>query len=151
MKLENTIEIKASMAHIWAVTYDIENWPQWTPTISSVKKCDREQTAVGSKAWVKQPAMKKTEWTITALNEPECFVWTARIFGMPSVATHTIFEKEGKTYNRLGFEMTGQLARLLGPILRPQLQKALIIENKGLKAFCEASYSQRTSCDQLLA
>jgi len=137
MKLENTIEIKASMAHIWAVTCDIENWPQWTPTISAVKKCEREQTAVGSKALVKQPGIKETEWTITVLNEPECFAWTASILGMPSVATHEIFEKEGKTYNRLSFEITGRLARLIGPILRPQLQKALATENKGLKAFCE--------------
>ena len=36
MEVENTIHIEAPPAIVWAVTVDVERWPEWTPTVESV-------------------------------------------------------------------------------------------------------------------
>ena len=50
MKLENVVHIDAPQEVVWAVTEDIERWPEWTPSVESVTRIDHGQFDVGSAA-----------------------------------------------------------------------------------------------------
>ena len=52
-------EINASAELVWATMRDVERWPEWTPTVTSVRLRTPLPLAVGSRvgrpAWRKEP------------------------------------------------------------------------------------------------
>jgi hypothetical protein len=113
MKLENAIQIDAPPEVVWAVTEDLERWPQWTPTMESVKRINQGQLEVGSAALIKQPGLPETKWVVTALTARERFTWETRIRGIHMIATHEITAAKNGTLSVLRVEMVGLVARLL--------------------------------------
>ena len=122
---------------VWDVTEDVVRWPQWTPTISSVRPLDDRPFGVGSKALVKQPGQAESEWTVTDFVACERFTWETRRIGLVMAATHELKSDGAGTSNTLRVVVSGILGTLLAPILRPLLRKALAEENAGLKQWCE--------------
>ena len=57
MQLEHSITIPAPQDVAWAVTVDVERWPEWTPTMQSVERLERGPFGVGSTAKIKQPQL----------------------------------------------------------------------------------------------
>ena len=45
-----SVEIQASSERVWEVLSNIECWPAWTPTVTSIQRVDRGPLAVGSQA-----------------------------------------------------------------------------------------------------
>ena len=43
-----SVEIQASSERVWEVLSNIECWPAWTPTVTSIQRVDRGPLAVGS-------------------------------------------------------------------------------------------------------
>jgi uncharacterized membrane protein len=35
MNVNVTIDINAPTEQVWAVLFDVENWPQWTPSVTT--------------------------------------------------------------------------------------------------------------------
>ena len=142
MKIENVIHIEAPIEVVWAVTEDIERWPEWTPTMNSIKRISQGEFGIGSTALVKQPALPETQWTVTVFKPNEQFTWEGQMMpGMRTVATHEMVATESGTQSLLWVEMSGFMARLLWPFIRSSVQQALEQENAGLKGRCEASIS----------
>lgn len=137
MTLEASIHIAAPAAVVWAVTEDVDRWPEWTPTMQSVRRVDAGPFDVGSSARVKQPGMRETAWTVTELVRGERFTWGGRALGIRMSATHELTPDGDGTRNTLRIEMSGFVAALLSPLLRPAVRRALRQENEGLKARCE--------------
>lgn len=137
MTLEDSIDIAAPADVVWAVTEDVERWPEWTPTMRSVRRVDTGPLAVGSSARIKQPGMPETVWTVTELVRGERFAWGGRALGIRMRATHELERDGSGTRNVLRIEMAGFVAALLAPFLRPAARRALRQENEGLKARCE--------------
>jgi hypothetical protein len=52
---DTLVEIKASADGIVAVLFDVERWPKWTSTMTSVERLDDGSLAVGSRARIVQP------------------------------------------------------------------------------------------------
>ena len=138
MKLEDVIEIAAAPDVVWEVTTDVECWPEWMPTVSSVRRVDHGPFSVGSAAWIKQPALPETKWTVTSLAPGERFTWETQVRGMLMVATHEIMPAGAGTRNVLRLEITGFAGRLMWPLLGRSVRRSLEQENRGLKQRCEA-------------
>ncbi|WP_412067195.1 SRPBCC family protein [Rubrivirga sp. IMCC43871] len=137
MTVENTLHIDASPDVVWAVTEDVDRWPEWTPTISSVRRLDDLPLGIGSKALVKQPGQAEAEWTVTDFVAGERFCWQTERTGLVVEATHELRPEGAGTLNVLRVVASGVLAPLLSPVLRPLVLRALVRENLGLRARCE--------------
>lgn len=144
MKLQHSIEITGSREEVWQVTKDVENWPNWTPTVENIVRLKQTPLKVGSQVMIKQPKLPETIWTISKYIPGEVFQWKAILRGMKTTATHKITSTGDVCINTLILEMEGLLASLLWPLIRNQLKKALELENTGLKNFCENSVVQST-------
>lgn len=137
MKAVHTIEIAAPAETVWAVTTDINNWPDWTPTVEKATRQDEGPFDVGSYARIKQPGMPETIWEVTSIIQGKGFVWEAHSRGIHFIATHHTTSTPTGCTNLLGLELKGVLAFLVWPLAKRQAMQTLTTENKGLKDFCE--------------
>ncbi len=88
MDHELTIDIDADAARVWEILSDVERWPEWTPTVTSVERLDRRPFGVGSRFRIRQPKLPTAVWTVTTL-EPGCyFEWRNVSPGLTSVGGH---------------------------------------------------------------
>jgi uncharacterized membrane protein len=143
IKLKNTIIIAAPRSVVWDVTVDVEGWPQWAPTFSSVKRLDKGPFDVGSSALIKQPGLPPAKWVVSSLTPGERFTWESRVRGIHMIATHELTTHPAGTQNVLRVELRGLVARLLWPLICFPASRSLQRENAGLKAKCEAIPSTR--------
>lgn len=138
MHVEHTIHIDAPPAVVWETTIDLDRWPEWTPTVHSVRRLDAGPLGVGSVALLRQPGLPEARWVVTALAPGSRFGWETRVRAMHFVASHFIEPEGDGTRNTLSVAATGWPLRLLGPILERKMAAALQAENSGLKAWCES-------------
>ncbi len=73
MNIENTIYIEAPTDVVWGVTMDIERWPEWTPTVTSIHRLDDRTFGPGSTVGIKQPGQPAAEWRVTDYIEGKLF------------------------------------------------------------------------------
>ena len=136
---EMEIEIVASPARVWEVMKDVERWPEWTPSITRVKRLDSGPFRPGSEARIRQPRLPQMVWRVTRLEPNRGFVWETRGWGALTVAEHWISPHgEGSKV-----VLIVQQAGLLMPIFRSWISKLtrgnMELEAQGLKRRCEAS------------
>lgn len=137
MTITDSIRINAPVHLVWQVTQDVERWPEWTPTVTSARLAERRPIGVGSEALLKQPMQPLSRWVVTEFVVGQRFAWETRRPGMRMVGTHELTAEDGGTRNVLRVDAHGWLAKLLWPVLRPAMQKAIADENRGLKSYCE--------------
>ena len=138
MTITDSIFINAGPDVVWRVTRDVERWPEWTPTVTSVRLAADQPFGLGSVARIKQPLQPESEWRVTDYVNGERFAWETRRAGLHMVGIHEMNAEGAGTRNVLRVEASGFLAVLLWPVLRPAMRKALADENRGLKSRCEA-------------
>ena len=137
MKLEHHVDIQAPRDAVWAVTVNVQAWPEWTPTVRFARALGEGPFGVGSRFVLKQPLQPETTWEVVACVPGESFTWETRGASQLMRATHQLEAREGVTRNTLILEapdVTGVLRRAL---LKPVFAMALAKENTGLKRFCE--------------
>lgn len=141
MIIEDIIYIEAQPNKVWDVIKDVEFWPEWSPTVTSVIRLDDGPFKLGSKAKIKQPGQPNSGWTVTEFIPGKRFVWETWRVGLHMRAYHEI-ETEGKgTTHANRLEATGIIAILLVPIFRSTIRRTLSKENLGLKTKCESENS----------
>jgi hypothetical protein len=138
MILENKIEIHADRERVWQVTIDVESWPLWSPAMQKIVREDSGDFILGSSALIKQNLMPETRWVVTALNPGHSFSWQTKVLGIQMEASHLITASDSGVTSVLKIEMKGGVAKLLWPLMKTQVLRALKEENAGLKQFCEA-------------
>ena len=131
-------EINASAEVVWATMRDVERWPEWTPTVTSVRLETPPPLGVGSRAVIRQPKLPPALWRIVELEDSRrSFTWVNSAPGVRVVATHSVvpFGEGSRVMLSVRFE------GLLGPILGFATQKLnnryLAMEAHGLKSRVE--------------
>ncbi|PPK64012.1 SRPBCC family protein [Actinokineospora auranticolor] len=139
MLFHRDIDIAAPAARVWAVYSDIEGWPRWTASVTSVTALDPGPLRVGSRARINQPKLPTTVWTITAIDEGRSWTWVAGGPGARSTATHTVLPLEsGGSRVVLELAVRGPLGWLVGTLTTGLTNRYLAMEAAGLKATAEA-------------
>ncbi len=137
-----SVDIAALPARVWAVMCDAERWPEWTTTVTSIRRRDGGPLAVGSRVWIRQPNLPPAAWTVTELENGRGFTWVSGGPGMRVTARHWIDPVASGSRATLSIHYSGLLAPLLAPLLawltRNINDRYLAIEAAGLKARSEA-------------
>ncbi|HEX6422388.1 MAG TPA: SRPBCC family protein [Acidimicrobiales bacterium] len=138
MRIEHTIDIAAPPEKVWALTVDVESWPELSPTMTAVERLDEGPLRVGSTARVKQPGQRAKVWTVTAVEQGRRFAWASRVFGTDMTATHTLHPTGEGTANTLTIDVTGRASGLVGRVIGGQIHNTLATENAKFKQAAES-------------
>jgi uncharacterized membrane protein len=133
-----TVDIDAPPERVFAVLRDVERWPEWTPTMSSVKRLDQGPLAVGSCAQVRQPKLRPAVWQVTEFENDRNFTWIARSPGLRMKAGHLVEPRGSGSRVALSFEMSGLIAPLVSRLYGGLIEQYVATESQGLKKRCEA-------------
>ena len=137
MRLSRTIEIAAPPEVVWSVWRDVERWPEWTASVTSVEPLAPGPFAVGYRARVLQPKLPRAVWQVTELEEGRRFVW---VYGSPGVrltASHRVEPSAAGTRAESYVEFSGPFGGLVGRMTRATTERYLSMEAEGLKARSE--------------
>jgi hypothetical protein len=142
MKYEVSIDIGAAPQPVWEILTDVERWPEWTQSVTSAVRLSPPPFKVGSRARIKQPRLKDTVWTVTALEPLTGFTWIARRPGLTTIASHRLEQRmPGTTTVTLNVRQRGVLAPLVWLLSARMTRRYLELERHGLKARSEAVVS----------
>lgn len=134
-----TVDIQASPDRVWAVMRDVERWPEWTPTVTSIQRLDRGPLAVGSRARIRQPKLPRAEWQVTELEERRSFTWMSYGPGVRVTARHWVEAIGGGSRATLSIQYEGLLGPLVARLIRGLNERYLALEARGLKKRSEGS------------
>ena len=139
MKAITSITIDAPIERVWQIMSDVERWPEWTASISSVQRLDRGPFQVGSSARIKQPKLATMVWTVTDIQPGRSFIWQAHSGGMTSIGEHVIEPGPGNSVTvTLSATATGWLAPHVNRLYGRLGQSYVEMEAAGLKRRSEA-------------
>lgn len=132
MHHEATRSVAAPAEVVWAILLDVERWPAWTRSMSTVVLDG--PFAVGVTARIKQPRFPAADWTVTEV-EPGCsFTWESRTRGLVSTATHRVVAgPAGTSTVTLTIDHQGPLAAVVGGMLGPVIRRYVAMEADGLE------------------
>jgi uncharacterized membrane protein len=141
MITDASIEIEAPAHVVWDVFADVERWPDWTASVTSLTALDGAALEVGRRFEIKQPKMPKLAWQVTSLVPGQGWTWSVRSPGASTEAVHEVVPlSDERTLVRQRIDPRGPLGTLVGVLLRRTTRRYLDLEGEGLKATSEARY-----------
>jgi uncharacterized membrane protein len=132
-----TLPIDAAPETVFKVLCDVEHWPQWTPTMTSITRRDTGPFKVGSSALVRQPKLRPALWTVDALEANRNFTWVSASPGVHSRAAHRVEPAGGGCRITLSFEVDGWLSFLVKSMYGKLIDEYIATEASSLKRYCE--------------
>jgi uncharacterized membrane protein len=133
------VDIGASPEKVFEVLSDVERWPEWTPTMTSVQRLDDAPFGVGSRAQVRQPRLRPAVWEVTELEEGRSFAWVTRAPGLHIKAGHGVERRGAGCRVELSFEMSGLLAPVASLLYGAMIGQYVTTESQKLKVRCESA------------
>jgi uncharacterized membrane protein len=133
-----TVDIQAPPDRVLAVLIDVERWPDWTSSVTSVQRLDGGRFIMGSRARIRQPKLRPAVWQVTQLDQ-RSFTWSTRSPGLQVTGLHQIEENGTGSRVTLSIQFSGLLAPLLARIYGGLNERYLAIEAQGLKARSEGT------------
>ena len=113
MQHEVITPIAAPAARVWSILADVEGWPTWTQSVTSVDFDG--PLAPGAKAKIRQPKLPLTTWTVAEVVPGVSFTWEAKAPGSHATGWHEVTPTGGGTCQvRLALEQAGPLGSLVG-------------------------------------
>jgi uncharacterized membrane protein len=138
MMTEDSIEIDAPAELVWQVFSDVEHWPEWTASVTSLVGRDGTNLAVGKQFSIKQPGMSKLVWKVTEIDPGLSWTWVQRSPGVAVTARHhVIAQPDGRTLVRQELEQRGVVGALVGRMMLKKTKRFLELEAHGLKTRSE--------------
>jgi uncharacterized membrane protein len=133
-----TLRIDAPPEKVFAVLCDVERWPEWTATMSSVQRLESGPFGVGSSARIRQPRLRAAVWQVTGFEDQRNFTWSTRSPGLRMTAGHLIAPQDQGSSATLSFELSGFMARLAARLYGSLIERYITTEAQGLKRRCES-------------
>lgn len=129
----NAVEIMAPPERVWAVLSDLERWPEWNQSVTSIELLQPGPIAVGTLARVIQPKLKPAVWEVTEVSPNHGFTWITRQPGLLVTGLHQLEPIEKGTLVTLAVRFTGILGPLAGWATRRLNHRYLALEADGLR------------------
>ena len=130
---EVSTAIAAPAERVWAILSDVERWPTWTASMTSVELDG--PLAVGSQAKIRQPKLPAVTWTVTEVVPGRSFTWHSTAPGSRATGWHEVTPTGDATCDvRLALEQAGPLGSLVGLLYRGLTQRYIQMEADGLAA-----------------
>jgi uncharacterized membrane protein len=127
-----SITIDAPIDTVWSVFTDVERWPTWASSFTSVELIDGPMR-LGAKARIRQPRLPTVVWEVTKWEPGRSWTWTATSPGARTEASHVLTRVGTSTVAEQAITPSGPLGRLAAFVLRPLTRRYLAIEAAGLK------------------
>ncbi|OCB61936.1 polyketide cyclase [Mycobacterium malmoense] len=138
MFTEDSVEIDAPPQLVWDVFSEVQRWPEWTASVTSLVGRDGAALEVGRRFAIKQPGMAKLTWTVTELAPGTSWTWVQRSPGVRVSARHDVIPQPGgRTLVRQQLDQSGVLGALVGRLMVEKTKRFLELEAQGLKARSE--------------
>jgi hypothetical protein len=138
VEARTSIEVAASPDQVWNVLVDVERWPEWTDSVTSVRPLDAGPLEVGSRVEISQPRIPTATYTVTALEPGRAFTWEQQQPGSRVAAHHECAPlPDGGTRVELKVVMSGVVGGVMGLLYRRLTERYLAMEAAGLKARAE--------------
>ena len=138
MITDSAIDIAASPALVWEVFSDVERWPEWTASVTTLRALDGPGLAVGKRFEIKQPRLPRLVWEVTQLVEGASWTWEQRSPGGRTIASHEVTGTDGaRTLVRQRLDQQGPIGALVARLMRGTTKRYLELEAQGLKARSE--------------
>jgi uncharacterized membrane protein len=133
------VNIDAPPQRVFAVLHDVERWPEWTSTMTSVRRLDQGPFAIGSSARVRQPKLLPAVWRVTELENERCFTWVTSTPGLRMKAVHRIEPRGNGSRVELSFELSGLISPIVSRLYGGMIERYIATESQGLKLRSEAA------------
>lgn len=135
---QTTVEIESLPARVWAILMDVENWPRWSPTVTSVRRLEAGPLSVGSRIRIKQPKLPPAIWQVTELHEARgLFTWVSHSLGVTVTARHFLEAVPRGTQATLSVNFAGLFGPLAAKLLGNLNREYVTTEALRLKAVSE--------------
>jgi uncharacterized membrane protein len=139
MRFEASTDVAAPARAVFDTYADVERWPSWTSSVTSVELLDPGPLRIGSRARIRQPRLPVTVWQVTTLAPGKEFSWQAFGPGVLTTGTHRVSENaDGTSHVTAILEQRGPLGFVVGLMSSRLTRRYLRTEVDGLKAYCEA-------------
>lgn len=139
MITDDSIEIDAPAGVVWDTFADVERWPDWTGSVTSLRALDGPELAVGHRFEIRQPRFPALVWEVTEVEPGASWTWRQRSPGGTTLASHEVVALEdGRTLVRQRIDQRGPIGALVGRLGRGLTRRYLRMEAEGLKAASEA-------------
>jgi uncharacterized membrane protein len=138
MLTEDTIEIDAPAQLVWEIFSDVERWPEWTASVTSLVGRDGAELAVGKRFSIKQPGMPKLVWKVTEIDPGVSWTWVQSAPGALASARHEVIaQPDSRTLVRQQLGQRGVLGALVARLMVKKTKRFLQLEAQGLKTRSE--------------
>jgi len=131
-----SITIDAPIEVVWSVFTDVERWPTWASSFTSVELIDGPMR-LGARVRIRQPRLPTVIWEVTKWDPGRSWTWTATSPGARTEASHVLTSVGGRTLAEQSISPSGLIGRLAAFMLRSLTRRYLAIEAAGLKQRAE--------------
>jgi uncharacterized protein YndB with AHSA1/START domain len=127
-----SIAIDAPIDVVWSVFTDVERWPTWASSFTSVELIDGPMR-LGAKARIRQPRLPTVVWEVTKWEPGRSWTWAATGPAARTEATHVLTASGAGTIAEQSIISSGLLGRVAAFVWRSLTRRYLAVEAAGLK------------------
>ena len=135
---EETVEIDAGPRRVWEVLVDVESWPEWTPSMTTVEMVTPRPLGPGSRVAIKQPRLSPVAMTVDRYVEGQSFAWSSRAAGLRTIADHVVEATPTGSRVTLVLTQSGPLAGFVRLAYGRMIRRYVHMESRGLKERSES-------------
>jgi hypothetical protein len=132
-----TVDIAAPPERVWTVISAVEQWHEWTPSITRVRLLGKRPLAVGSRAFIRQPRLPPALWTVTDIVPGRSFTWVSVAPGLRVSGYHGVEPTQSGSRATLAIDIQGLLGGLWARLSKGITERYLAYEAAGLRARSE--------------